>query len=687
MAIRRDVLKSITAAAAAGTIPASISRALALPANRRTGSIMDVEHVVILMQENRSFDHYFGTLRGVRGYGDTRPVMLAGGKSTFHQPGADGTGEILPFHMDSATTSGQLIKSLDHSWKGDAAEWARYNVWIKHKTPLTMGHFRREDTPYYHALADAFTIADGYYASMHGPTNPNRMYLFSGTSGLAVGDAGLQAISNADDGNWTADVTKDKPEFAGAGWTTYAERLQAAGVSWKLYQEYDNFGDNSLAFFKSFRGLPADHVLHRRGRGIVPGSTEANKDDSGAQHLVDAFARDVAAGTLPQVSYIVAPTKFSEHPEAPPALGESLTDRLLTALTDHPDVWAKTAVILNYDENDGFFDHMPGPVPALVRERGLSTVEPHGESYQGEAVGLGVRVPLIVVSPWSRGGWVNSEVFDHTSVIRFLEQRFGVKEPNITPWRRMVTGDLTGMFDFANPDAAVLGKLPGTGDAMTRVIAESKLPAPVVPTVGMLPMQEPGQRPARPLPYRLHVHETPSANGLALAFVNDGDAGAVLAAYAADQAAGPWTYSLGPHTALSDRPHGLPATGPYAVSIHGPNGFLRTFAGDFDDRDRRPLVSIEYASGGDIIVIRMANHGAGAVTLVLRPIAYGDTAGVIALAPGQARTLRYPIAASDHWYDFAVDLAGSSWTRRFAGHVETGKPSRSDPALGAPSKI
>jgi phospholipase C len=681
MAIRRDVLKSITAAAAAGTIPASIGRALALPANQRTGSIMDVEHVVILMQENRSFDHYFGTLRGVRGYGDTRPVMLAGGKSTFHQPGADGTGEILPFHMDSAVTSGQLIKSLDHSWKGDAAEWARYNVWIKHKTPLTMGHFRREDIPYYHALADAFTIADGYYASMHGPTNPNRMYLFSGTSGLAVGDTGLQAISNADDGNWTADVTKDKADFAGAGWTTYAERLQAAGVSWKLYQEYDNFGDNSLAFFKSYRGLPADHVLHKRGRGIVAGSTAANADDSGAQHLVDAFAKDVAAGTLPQVSYIVAPTKFSEHPEAPPALGESLTDRLLTALTDHPDVWAKTAVILNYDENDGFFDHMPGPIPALVPERGLSTIDPHGESYQGEAVGLGVRVPLIVISPWSRGGWVNSQVFDHTSVIRFLEKRFGVKEPNITPWRRMVTGDLTTMFDFARPDAAALGKLPGTTDAMTRVIAESKLPAPVVPTAGALPVQESGQRPARALPYRLHVHEKPVASGLALTFVNEGDVGAVFAAYAPDQAAGPWTFSVGAEKSLSDRLHGLPTTGAYAVAVHGPNGFLRSFAGNFDEA-ARPLVLIEYAPGGDTILIRAANHASTAMTLALRPIAYGGSASTITLAAGATQTLRYPIAASDHWYDFAVDIAGSIWTRRFAGHVETGKPSRSDPDFG-----
>jgi phospholipase C len=684
MPIRRDILKSIAAMSAAGTIPAGIARALALPANRRTGSILDVEHVVILMQENRSFDHYFGTMRGVRGYGDPRPVALAGGKSVFHQPTPDGQGAILPFHMDSATTSGQLIKSLDHSWKGDAAEWARYDVWIKHKTPLTMGHFRREDIPYYHALADAFTVADGYHASIHGPTNPNRMYLFTGTSGLSAGDAGLQAVSNADDANWTGDSAKDKPEFVAAGWPTYAERLQASGISWKLYQEYDNFGDNSLAFFKRFRGLAPTDILHQRGRAIVPGSTEGNAPQSQADHLVAAFARDVADGTLPQVSWIVAPTKYSEHPEAPPALGESLTARLLDALTANPAMWAKTAFILNYDENDGFFDHIPAPIPALMPAQGSSNVDLHGEDYQGQSVGLGPRVPLIVISPWSRGGWVNSQVFDHTSVIRFLERRFGVMEPNITPWRRAMTGDLTTMFDFAEPDVAALGALPGTTDAMERVIAESKLPAPIVPAHGALPLQEPGQRPARALPYVLHVDEAPSPKGLALTFVNDGAAGAVFSVYAPDQAAGPWTYSVAAGTRLADILPGLPPAGAYAVAVHGPNGFLRAFAGDFGEDTGRPGVYVDYAPDGHVAMISLANHGTKPLTLELRSIAYADVKETIALSPGAARTVRYPVAASDHWYDFAVDLAGSAWSRRFAGHVETGLPSRSDPALGKP---
>jgi phospholipase C len=210
---RRDFLKAVAAASAAGALPPAIAKALALPAARRTGTLADVEHVVILMQENRSFDHYYGTLRGVRGYGDPRPLLLRNGRSVFHQPDPDGKGMVLPFHMDGTISNAQGLKSLDHSWKGAFADWAEYDSWIRHKSPQTMGHFVRGDIPFYHALADAFTIGDQYFCSIHGPTNPNRMFLFSGTSGLSVGDDRLQAVDNADDGNWTADMARDKADF------------------------------------------------------------------------------------------------------------------------------------------------------------------------------------------------------------------------------------------------------------------------------------------------------------------------------------------------------------------------------------------------------------------------------------------------------------------------------------------
>ncbi len=671
---RRAFLKTLAAMTAASTLPASIAKAMALPANRRTGSIADVEHVVILMQENRSFDHYFGTLRGVRGYGDPRPVMLPSGKSVFNQPVPDGTRDVLPFLMDSVTTSGPLIKSLDHSWKGDAAEWARYDCWIKHKTPLTMGHFARADIPFYYALADAFTIGDGYHASVHGPTNPNRMFLFSGTSGLSVGDSGKQAVENADDGNWTGDAAKDKADFAAAGWTTYAERLHQAGVSWRVYQEHDNYGDNSLAYFKAFRGLATDDPLHSRGRAIVPGSTAENAKDSDMGHLVAAFAADVAAGKLPQVSWIVASAKYSEHPEAPPAFGESLTARLLQALTAHPEVWSKTAFILNYDENDGFFDHMPGPLPAIDPAMGHSTVDTSGESYQAQAVGLGVRVPLLIVSPWTRGGWVNSQIFDHTSVIRFLERRFAVMEPNISPWRRAITGDLTSMFDFADPDASAIAGFPNTADASTRVAASAKRPAPTVPTAQSMPRQEPGQRPARALPYRLAVHAVDDdAPGFPLAFENTGRAAAVFSVYDGDGHAGPWFYTVGAGQTITGR---FPAIS--ALAVHGPNGFLREFRGAMG-----PEVRVDQTPTADAIRITLLNRGADKRELTLRAVAYGPMPlSSLTLEPGAKHTLFYPIARNDHWYDLVVEDRRSGWRRRLAGHIETGRASRSDPAFG-----
>ncbi len=223
---------------------------------------------------------------------------------------------------------------------------------------------------------------------------------------------------------------------------TYPERLEKAGVTWRVYQEYDNYGDNTLAFFAAYRGGGANAALQQKARAWAPGSTAQNVATTRGDPLVEAFAADVKAGALPQVSWIVAPTRLCEHPDNPPGYGESLTARLLDALTANPSVWARTVFLINYDENDGFFDHVPPPLPATDAAIGKSTVDVAGEVYRGVPVGLGPRVPMLVVSPWSKGGWVNSQTFDHTSVLRFVEARFGVTAPLITPWRRAVTGDL-----------------------------------------------------------------------------------------------------------------------------------------------------------------------------------------------------------------------------------------------------
>ena len=664
---RRLFLKT---AASMAALPLSLREALAIPAARRTGTIRDVEHVVILMQENRSFDHYFGCLKGVRGFSDPRPLTLPSGKSVFYQPIGGGTKDtVLPYRFDTAATRAERINSLDHSWKAQWNLWKNHDAWVPVKTPLTMGYFQREDIPFYYALADAFTICDAYHASVFGPTGPNRLFLFSGTSGLGAKQPGPHTVENIDDGNWTSDASADHPDFAGFRWTTYPERLEKAGVSWKIYQERDNFGDNPLSCFQNYRG-DQNNELCRKGRAFVEGPAE----QSFGLTLIDLFAEDVARDSLPQVSWIVAPTAASEHPEAPPSIGESFTAGILTALASNPAVWAKTVFILNYDENDGFFDHVPPPIPAIKPHFGASTVATDGETLGSEPFGLGPRVPCLIVSPWTKGGWVNSELFDHTSVIRFLETRFGVMEPNITPWRRAITGDLTSAFDFAKPDDRPAA-IPGVAGLVERMMTSSQLEDPSVPPVQFLPKQESGQRPARPLPYRLEV-KAAVGDQIALAFDNLGKTGACFQVVSAGaMQPGPWTYTVEAGKSLSGT---VPVKKKYDLTVFGPNGFVRQFAGD-----GAPALRAEIAlDGHDELLLTLINDGdLPAEILVDDHYDRKDLPRILTLPAKQRHEEKRPLAANGHWYDITVTSA-CCFVRRFAGHVETGQPSVSDPLLG-----
>jgi phospholipase C len=657
---RRSFLKLSATALAA--LPLSLREALAQPVKGRTGTIKDIEHVVILMQENRSFDHYFGTLRGVRGFDDPRAITLPGGKPVWYQPKTPGDVEtVAPFHLDTKTTFAQGMESLDHSWKKSHALWKNHDAWIPTKSPMTMGYFQRADLPFYYALADAFTICDAYHCSIFGPTNPNRLFLFTGTSGLSVGNAGTQVIFNPpDEPNESADMANDGKNFAAYRWTTYAERLQAAGIDWRVYQEFDNYGDNALAYFANFRSGAPHSPLHDRGRGWVAGSNAQNAKASRGEHLVTAFADDVKHDRLPQVSWIVAPYILCEHPSATPGYGEDFVARMLGALASNPDVFAKTVFILNYDENDGFFDHVPPLVPAIHPSIGLSTADTMAENYLWEPVGFGPRVPLIIVSPWTRGGFVNSQLSDHTSVIRFLEQRFGVMEPNISPWRRAVSGDLTSMFDFAQTQGYVA---PSDGHGIARVDSQAKLPAAKLAVDPALPRQEPGQRPARPLPYDFDA----TIDGITLTFRNDGAAGAGFIVYSARAGEGPWFYMVEPGKTLSQA---LPIAADYDLSVHGSNGYFRRFQ-----------------SGGPKLSVR---HDAGAVVLSVKGQpgtvevrdGYSGARASLTIAD-TAVEHRQDVAATDNWYDLTVtDPARPDRTQRLAGHFETGLASRTDPAIG-----
>jgi phospholipase C len=450
---------ALTGAAAGATIlPASLSKALAstLRGTRPAGSVQDIEHIVILMQENRSFDHYFGTMPGVRGFSDPTAITLPTGNPVFYQPDSThAQGYLLPFHYDTRSSSAQATPGTDHSWPTQHQAWdnGKMDQWIPAKGEYTMGYFKQQDIPFHWALAEAFTICDNYHCSVLGPTNPNRLHMWTGMID-PNGTGGGPIIDNS-------------PAFNNVilSWTTYPERLEQAGISWKVYQEEDNYDDNALAWFTQYANAPSSSPL--RQRGISFG-------------LAGDFEADARAGRLPQVSWLVAPTAQTEHPDYFPAAGAEYIAQKLDAIASNPDLWAKTAFILCYDENDGMFDHVPPPVaPAGTAD----------EFVGGLNIGLGFRTPTTIISPWTAGGFVCSEIFDHTSLIRFIEARFGVIEPNISAWRRQTCGDLTSAFRFsAQPTGYPYRngelRLPVTESRLLRAQQQvNDLPFPAIPAV------------------------------------------------------------------------------------------------------------------------------------------------------------------------------------------------------------
>ena len=661
--------------------------AFAHPSQR--GSIQDIEHVVILMQENRSFDHYFGALRGVRGFGDPRPIMLPTGRTVWGQRRADRDGGQVawPFRLDYNHSNARCFTGLDHSWKDSQARWRNWDCWAAQKGALTMGHLTRADLPYYYALADQFTICDSYHCSLQGPTGPNRLYHFTGTNGLSVGLDGEYCVTNGgSDPNPGADMALDD-DSEGLPWRTYAGRLEEAGISWRVYQELANYSDNPLGYFSEFRKLDRDSSRYKRGRAYVDwidGKRPEDPEKTQARHLIAAFAEDVAADRLPQVSWIVPMMQMSEHPDAPVPFGEVMIGRLVAALAANPKVWAKTAFILNYDENDGFFDHVPAPMPGISPQYGASNVDVRSETYQGEPVGLGPRVPMIVISPWTRGGWVNSELFDHTSVLRFLEKRFGVAEPNISPWRRATCGDLTSMFDFDIPYEARLdtrwtAALPSVADYIeeTEELC-AHAPPPAIATSEGVPEQEHGTRPARPLPYRFSVEPVWRESELTLRFVNDGPVGVIFGVQ--DEIAFPgWRYFTVAAQSQLEEAWPLREDAAHAIVVRGPNGFQRDFRGKPGSaRIDAMLIWDDLGRSG---ALRLRNRSGSASDVSIHCAHTGKT---LIRHVESAASAQLPIRVAGHrWYDLQVD--GNTGTRlRLAGHIETGEPGISEPAAAFP---
>ena len=457
---------AVAGAAAATALPPNVRKAVAATeaAGPRPFRMSDVEHVVILTQENRSFDHYFGTLQGVRGFSDPEALTLPDGKPVFYQPDPNhADGYLLPFHFDTRTTNAQATPGTDHSWQTQHQAWngGKMDSWIAAKGEYTMGHFTRTDLPFHYALADKFTICDNYFPSVMAPTHPNRLMMLSGTID-PNGQNGGPSLDNIG-GNYT--------------WKSYPEMLNDAGVSWRYYQ--DNQDYNMLMFFEPF----------------VTSSPGSQLYDLGMASYPNRFEWDAVNDKLPAVSWIATTNYAAEHPSNNPSAGATFIASKLNAIAANPDVWAKTVFILNYDENDGFFDHVPPPVAPPGTPDEYVTKNSPTTAGIGQPVGPGFRVPCIIISPWTTGGYVCSTQLDHTSVIRFLERFTGVPCPNISAYRRKVMGDMTTAFQ----NRAVT-KPPTLDDTNTQLALANyeiaHFPAPTVPAVNPAPpVQEPGRRP------------------------------------------------------------------------------------------------------------------------------------------------------------------------------------------------
>ncbi|BAJ31561.1 MULTISPECIES: phospholipase C, phosphocholine-specific [Kitasatospora] len=679
---RRRFLQLAGASLAFSALAPSIARAASIAPQGGTGTIQDVQHIVVLMQENRSFDHYFGALKGVRGFGDPRPVTLPSGKPVWYQANS-AKKEILPFRPQVNDLGMQFVQDLNHDWAGGhkAFNGGKYDQWVPAKTATTMAYLTRQDIPFHYALADAFTLCDAYHCSFIGSTDPNRYYMWTGHTGND-GTGGGPVLGNQE---------------AGYSWTTYPERLEAAGVSWRIYQDIGdglnaagswgwisdahrgNYGDNSLLYFNNYRNAQPGSALYEKART----GTNAKAGDG----LFDQLRRDVAAGTLPQVSWIVAPEAYTEHPNWPANYGAWYVAQVLDALTSNPDVWARTALFITYDENDGFFDHVVPPFPPASAAQGLSTVATGADSFAGNAsytagpYGLGQRVPMLVVSPWSTGGYTCSETFDHTSIIRFIEQRFGVAEPHISPWRRAICGDLTSAFDFTSSNTAPAA-LPSTAGYLPADHNRHPDYVPAPPATGTMPRQEAGAKPTRPLKYAPYVDGSAdiSTGKYALAFSGGPAAGAQFLVTSANRTDGPWTYTAEAGKSLSDAWNTSYSKGVTDLTVFGPNGFLRRFRNP--GKTAGPEVTARHdAATGNLALTFTNPAGADAVLTVAN--AYAGTPQTVTVRRGATTTtLTVDLSTCRHWYDLTVTSDQTTdFVRRLAGHVETGTPSLSDPGL------
>lgn len=706
---RRNFIKaSATAGLAASIWEPLLKKAMAVEAYNATRSINDVQHIVILMQENRSFDHYFGAMKGVRGFGDRFPIPLESGKRVFHQ--SDGERIIPPYRADGKVSNAAFVNVTPHNFPDTQAAWnqGKYGFWPLFKTPYSMAYYTREEIPFQYAMAEYFTICDAYHCSIATGTDPNRIVFWSGSvdnpdkraAGINCTDADSEPV------NLRCWIKGEMPEpgytYQGSAfkWPTIPDVLQKEGISWRIYQDpNDNWTGamHGCLAFESFRKAKPGSPIY----------------ENGMRHWsLDDLAKDAREGTLPQVSWILPSQSNSEHPGAPssPYRASNFTHEVLSAITSNPEVWSKTVFFLTFDENDGLFDHLPAPaVPSYNLDNtlaGKSTIDLGGMYFDNDKDdlndletprkyidkrdtisgklrpwGMGPRVPMYILSPWSKGGWVNSEVADHTSVGQFIEKRFGVTIPAISPWHRAVSSDLTSAFDFITPNEK-FPDMPDTSQYKEIDAASQELPKVTAPAEPSQLYQEKGSRPSRALPYRLHCTMKPliSSGQIRLVFDNKGDKGAVYHVYDMNRLDKiPRRYTVEAAKSLEDEWDVNESNGAYDLEVYGPNGYFHKFVGNISQAE--PEVRLHYDhSRGDISIL-LKNGASVPLNVDITANAYDyPKPDPISLAPGKKVRLPFDLKRSHHWYDFTVKTE-QGFSHRFAGRVETGKQGISDPAM------
>lgn len=815
------------AAGVSSILPASIQRAMAI--DPRPGStFLDAEHVVILMQENRSFDHCFGTLKGVRGFNDPRAVTLPDGKPVWLQTNAKEE-TYSPFRLDIKDTKVTWMGALPHSRASqvDAHNGGKYDQWLIAKKPgnkqfdhipLTMGYYTREDIPFNYAMADAFTVCDQNFCSAMTSTTPNRSFFWTGQ------------INSKENGLTKANIRNTDYGAGKLGWETFPELLSENNVKWKFYQNdlstgggytgderswLANFGCNLLEFFAAYNVKFSQRYVANLQKQIetlpdeinklqeaTPSTEEAGEkrkvaiikkqevldnavaemskwnkesfekltdkqkelyynafvinsgdpdyraittlkyDDNGtpremtvpAGDVLYQLRKDVKENKLPTVSWLAGPQKFSDHPSAP-WYGALYVSEIMDILTSNPEVWKKTIFIVTYDENDGYFDHVvPFSIPDENKpgtgkvSAGIDTEVEHvrlaNEVAQGiekkqarEApIGLGFRVPMLIASPWSRGGKVCSQVFDHTSTLQFLEEfvnkKFSKKIhlDNISQWRRTICGNLTAAFtpfDGAKSELPFLQKekfietihnaqfkqMPAGFKKFSSKEIDAMIKHPA--TANPLAKQEPGVRPSRPLPYELYADGkwNPSSKEFDLSMTAGNQlfgatsAGSPFRVYSPVSFAGEafrnWDFAVKVGDTLQySWPVSQFPDNKYHLRLHGPNGFYREFIGDVHDPAMD--VSCEYVrdnSGG--LVVKIRNTSSAALKITVKDNSYKQADLQHIIGKNSSKDIFLDLGKNHNWYDFSIKVNGfGAFEKRYAGRVENGLEGFSDPLLG-----